>query len=265
MAENSKIEWTDHTMNFWVGCTKVSAACDHCYAESWAKRSGHPELWQGERRRTTPANWRQPHKWNLDRLGIGNPRARVFTNSLADFFDNQIPYEWRRDAWQVIARTPNLDWLILTKRPQNISKMLPEDGIGEPWGDGWSNVWLGTTVENQEEADRRIPHLLAVPARVHFISAEPLLGHLDLRSYLPMTSAPNERAIRWVIAGGESGGHARPMHPDWARSVRNQCAAADVAFFMKQMTKKALIPSDLLIREFPSCQRGNTNLICWYA
>jgi protein gp37 len=224
MGENSKIEWCDHTMNFWVGCTKVSAACDFCYAESWAKRSGHPELWAGERRRTSPALWRQPHKWNLDRLGIGNPRARVFTNSLADFFDNQVPAEWRADAWQVIDKTRNLDWLILTKRPQNIAKMLPFE-----WGDGWPHVWLGTTCENQEIADRNIPILLNVPAAVRFTSLEPLLGPI----HLWWLNGPGPH-IAWLIVGGESGPQARPMHPQWARDLRDQCAAAGVAFHFKQ-------------------------------
>jgi protein gp37 len=238
MGENSKIEWCDHTMNFWVGCTKVSAACDFCYAESWAKRSGHPELWAGERRRTAPENWRQPHKWNLDRLSIGNPRARVFTNSLADFFDNQVPYEWRRDAWRTIAETPNLDWLILTKRPQNIAKMLPEAGIGGPWGDGWPHVWFGTTCENQEIADRNIPILRSVPAAVRFVSFEPLLGQIDLVQCKAVTiDTPGMEpagCIDWAIVGGESGPHARPMHPRWARDIRDQCAAAGIYFHFKQ-------------------------------
>jgi protein gp37 len=240
MGENSKIEWCDHTMNFWVGCTKVSAACDFCYAETWAKRSGHPELWEGERRRTVPANWAKPHRWNLDRLGTDQPRARVFTNSLADFFDNQVPVQWRREAWHMIDQTPNLHWLILTKRPQNIAKMLPEQDAGytKPWGGGWANVWLGTTCENQEVADRNIPVLLAVPAAMRFVSLEPLLGPIDLVQCKAVTietpgMEPAGR-IDWTIVGGESGPHARPMHPDLVRSLRDQCAAAGVAFFFKQ-------------------------------
>jgi protein gp37 len=264
MGENSKIEWTDHTMNFWVGCTKVSAACDHCYAEAWAKRTGQSDLWRGARKRTTDANWRKPIRWNQVAIADG-ARPRVFTNSLADFFDNQIDESWRIDAWDVIRRTPVLTWLILTKRPQNIAKMLPPN-----WGDGWPNVWLGTTVENQEEADRRIPHLLAAPAKVRFLSCEPLLGEIDLTRVRHQLSGcpfmvsnalyaadslnkgrPQTR-IDWVIAGGESGPGARPMHPDWARSLRDQCAAAGVPFFFKQMTKKATIPDDLLVREWPN-------------
>lgn len=257
MGANSKIEWCDHTFNPWTGCTKVSGACDHCYAESWAKRSGHPELWAGDRRRTSAANWKQPLKWNAAAAKAG-VRARVFCASLADVFDNQVPEDWRSDLWSIVRDTSNLDWLMLTKRPQNIPKMLPAAyGFGDPdhpvdkqeWP--WPNVWLGTTAENQEEADRRIPHLLAVPAKVHFLSCEPLLAPIDLTSlpsqsgigrYLDAlsnagvhsSSADIPAKIDWVICGGESGPHARPMHPDWARSLRDQCAAAGVAFHFKQ-------------------------------
>ena len=312
MAENTKIEWADHTFNSWIGCTAVSPACDHCYAEGWAKRSGHVQ-WgpHGERRRTSEANWRLPIKWNAEAAKSGK-RARVFCASLADVFDNHRSIEdsWRRDLFSLIRGTPHLDWLLLTKRPQNIVKMLPKDGLVHPsssWGNGWPNVWLGTTVENQAEADRRIPHLLAVPAKVHFLSCEPLLGPVDLtrvgslesvRTAMPELSQRLSEHMRphtingiqiealgspwqaithyqtpdhmggfevgsrryarldWVICGGESGPGARPMHPDWARSLRDQCQAAGVAFFMKQMSgvRKATmpaIPDDLMIREFP--------------
>ena len=124
MAENSSIGWTDHTFNPWVGCTKVSPACDHCYAESWAKRTGSPGLWQGERRRTTASNWRQVVKWNGD-AAMAGVRRRLFCTSLADMSDNQAPASWRDDLWRLVERTPHLDWLLLTKRPQNIAKRLP--------------------------------------------------------------------------------------------------------------------------------------------
>jgi len=256
----TKIEWTatinadgtvrpGYTFNPWVGCTKVSGACDFCYAEGWAKRTGNADLWQGERRRTSDANWRKPLKWDAEaaRLGV---RHRVFCASLADVFDNQVPREWRADLWLLIKSTPHLDWLLLTKRPQNIAKMLPD-----VWGTGWPNVWLGTTAENQAEADRRIPHLLAAPAAVRFISAEPLLGPIDLTTiwlrrdgerptelshrlgdYVrPLTgNFRDSPRLGWIIVGGESGRGARPMHPDWARAIRDQCAAAGVPFFFKQ-------------------------------
>ena len=237
MAENSKIEWTDHTFNCWIGCTKVSPACDFCYAE---KQNDHRQWnragWgaHAPRKRTSAAYWKQPFKWDRQAKAEGR-RARVFCASLADVFDNHksIDPEWRLELFDLIAATPNLDWLLLTKRPQNIAKMLPND-----WGGGWQNVWIGTTVENQAEADRRVPHLLTVPAAVHFLSCEPLLGPVDLRRAWggPMKiEGPNWLDfINWVICGGESGPGARPMHPDWARSLRDQCKAAGVAFHFKQ-------------------------------
>lgn len=260
MAENSKIEWTDATFNPWIGCTKVSPACDFCYAEvstpARTLRASGQETWgaNAPRKRTSDANWREPLKWNRKAAAEGR-RMRVFCASLADVFDNQVPDEWRADLFVLIRATPNLDWLLLTKRPQNIAKMLPPD-----WGAGYPNVWLGTTVENQTEADRRIPHLLNVPARVRFLSCEPLLGPVDLWirprgaglaqgiDALTGIGSPSltgagrlgfgpsgERArIDWVIVGGESGPGARPMHSDWARSLRDQCAAAGVPFFFKQ-------------------------------
>jgi protein gp37 len=124
MGSNSKIEWTDHTFNAWLGCDKVSPACDHCYAEAWANRTGQSELWQGARRRTTAANWSEPLKWNREAAAAGR-RARVFCCSLADVFDNKVPNDWRADLWALIAETPALDWLLLTKRIGNVAKMLP--------------------------------------------------------------------------------------------------------------------------------------------
>lgn len=243
MGENSKIEWTRHTFNPWIGCQKVSPGCDHCYAEAMmADRYGRV-IWgpHGDRSRTSPGNWRKPRQWDRAAAAAGE-RHRVFCASLADVFDNHrsILPEWRADLWSLIRETQNLDWLLLTKRPQNIAKMLPAD-----WGDGWQHVWLGTTVENQDEADRRIPHLRAVPAKVRFLSAEPLVE----------MTVPDLRGIAWVIVGGESGRCARKLNPFWARILRDQCASEQVAFFMKQMggERKPFdpIPDDILIREFP--------------
>lgn len=249
----TKIEWCDFSHNFWVGCEKVSPACSACYAEAWAKRTGHPELWTGERRRTAVANWAKPHKWNrevgVDFLeGMRPSRPRVFTNSLADFFDNQVPVQWRREAWHVIDQTPNLDWLILTKRPQNIMKMLPDPdaGYSKPWGNGWPNVWLGMTAENQEEYDRRSNHLYKVPAAVRFISYEPALGPLVVDLDAPLDL---------LICGGESGPHARQMDLAWARAARDQCKRQGIFYFFKQMGGKRKpfppIPDDLMVREMP--------------
>ncbi len=258
MGEGTKIEWADHTFNPWIGCTKVSPACDHCYAEDWAKRFKGPE-WGKERRRTSAANWRQPLKWNRAAAAFRAAHGRapmVFCASLADVFDNQVPAQWREELWALIDATPELVWLLLTKRPQNIAKMLPAiDGTllcGRPY---LPNVWLGTTVENQAEADRRIPHLLAAPAAKRFLSCEPLLGPVDLTQYVniaggafiddPLAGALMADAVEdgagwvrpcvdWVITGGESGRAARPSHPDWFRSLRDQCAAAGVPFLFKQ-------------------------------
>lgn len=252
MAENSKIEWTDHTFNPWVGCTKISPACDHCYAESWAKRTGHPELWnEGLRRRTSPQNWRKPIKWNLDAAKRGI-RYRVFCASLADVFDNVVPDEWRSDLWELIAQTTHLDWLLLTKRIGNAINMLPMR---------FDNVWLGATVVNQQEADRDIPKLLGTPARVRFLSMEPLLSAVNLVPRCPPEFQPwlRQDRISWVIVGGESGVHARPMHEDWAFEIAYQCAENDVAFFMKQGSAAnwpsykdfASFPGGIRVRQFP--------------
>lgn len=248
MAENSGIEWTNHTFNPWIGCTKISPACDHCYAADWDARYTGGLHWgpKAPRRRTSAKNWNEPRKW--DRKAQLLPYTpRVFCASLADVFDNQVPEEWRADLWALIKETPNLDWLLLTKRPQNIRKMLPAD-----WGDGWLNVWLGTTVESQEEAEKRIPHLLDVPAFVRFLSCEPLLGPLNLRKIEPRDGAaafidalsglryfcpgvaPIGPRIDWVITGGESGPMYRHAEPDWFRGLRDQCAATNVPFLFKQ-------------------------------
>lgn len=249
MAENSKIEWTDHTFNPWIGCMKVSAGCDRCYAESLAKRYGWVEWGQrktetieasvGQRKRTSAANWKKPLQWAKVARGSG-ARPRVFCASLADVFDNQVDYRWRIDLFDLIGATPELDWLLLTKRPENIEKLLPTY---------WSvkahpNVWLGTTCEDQAAYDKRWPILRDIPAAVHFISYEPAIG--PLRIPTDDVAEPD-----WLICGGESGPGARMMEPAWAASIKADCERHDIAFFMKQMTKKAPIPEDLLIREFP--------------
>jgi len=244
MAEHSTIEWTHHTFNPVLGCQKVGPGCDHCYAEGWAKRSGLVAWGPGETRRvTSDTYWRQPLKWERDARAAGE-RRRVFCASLTDVFDNAWPDGVRDRLWTLIKATPNLDWMLLTKRPGNIAKMLPDD-----WGTGYQNVWLGCTVVNQEEADRDIPKLLAVPAAVRFLSMEPLLGPVQIGWALgqPVAIAAGFlergsfspgleklRALDLIIVGGESGPGARPMHPDWARSLRDQCVAAGTAFHFKQ-------------------------------
>ncbi len=275
MAENSKIEWTDHTFNPWTGCTKVSPACDHCYAEQWSRRAGDKVGKWGPgmpRVRTTAVNWRQPLKWNSQARAEGR-RFRVFCASLADVFDNEVDPAWRFDLFDLIDVTPHLDWLLLTKRVGNVVDMLPGRYFGRLPG----NVWLGATICNQPEADRDIPKLLNVPAAKRFLSIEPLLGPVNLRPInedrevnevdclkpdrweqaiaawrdsgdnwvedfedwfgVTLSDAPTGHmhpGIDWVIVGGESGPGARPMHPDWARSLRDQCAEAGVPFLFKQ-------------------------------
>lgn len=201
MAENTKIEWAHHTFNPWVGCTKVSPACDHCYAEAWAKRTGNGHLWNdGERRRTSEATWRLPLKWNREAEERGI-RYRVFCASLADVFDNVVPDEWRGDLLRLIRQTPHLDWLLLTKRIGNARHMLERTlSAGHLWH--WPNVWLGITVVNQDEADRDVPKLLSTPARVRFLSLEPLLGPVDLTSiWLRMPGARGQPQRRVLAAG----------------------------------------------------------------
>lgn len=287
MAENSKIEWTTHTFNPWTGCTKVSPGCAHCYAEGWSKRSGIVKWGKGQpRRRTLDANWREPLKWDRDAAESGI-RARVFCASLADWLDDEVPIEWLADLLDLIRLTPNLDWLLLTKRPENwqsritaarnhftpsnfetalwLNNWLPPSPVGKDCRETASgliekmvtpphNVWIGTTVEDQTRAELRLPDLLVdIPARIRFLSCEPLLGPVNLSLRADRMDMP--KGIDWIIAGGESGPGCRPFDPDWARSLRDQCAAAGVAFFMKQMggARKPFpeIPEDLMIRQFP--------------
>lgn len=222
MGANSKIEWTTHTFNPWWGCTKVSEACKHCYAEAWAKRVGQ-NIWgpKQERRLLSDAHWRQPVKWNREAVGH-RERPRVFCASMADVFEDRaelVPL--RERLFDLIKATSNLDWLLLTKRPQNVNAMVR-------WMDNWpSNVWLGTTVELQTRADELLPFLAEIPARVRFISAEPLLGPLEIEKWL-------ETSIDWVITGGESGPKARPASPIWFRSLHAQCMRTETAFHFKQ-------------------------------
>ncbi|AHE29261.1 phage Gp37/Gp68 family protein [Burkholderia pseudomallei] len=252
MSENSKIEWTDHTFNAWIGCTKISPGCDHCYAERERASTALRVVWGAgnPRHRTAASTWNNPKRWNAGHgefFAKHDRRQRVFCASLSDVFDNAVPPAWRMDLFRLIGDTPNLDWLLLTKRIGNVPTMLREIGVDRlP-----DNVWLGATIVNQEEADRDIPKLLAVPARVRFLSMEPLLGPVDISRHLDYCEKLDKHGISrraggqhikcdkhcgisWVIAGGESGPGARPMHPEWARDLRDQCAAAGVAFHFKQ-------------------------------
>lgn len=247
MGANSKIAWTDHTFNPWWGCTKVSPGCQNCYAETLAHRYLFDVWGPGKARRiTSNLYWRQPIRWNrVAEKVIGRP-SRVFCGSMCDVFEHQPDnpaylgdLRWR--LYDLIAETPWLTWLLLTKRTENVLDLVPE--LWKLPGRWPANVWIGTTIENQECFDRRIPELLKIPAAVRFLSCEPLLGPLDISGrtllqevidnmkYVPTFTG---RLIDWVICGGESGPHARPMHPDWARSLRNQCRDAGIPFFFKQ-------------------------------
>lgn len=221
MAKNSRIEWTDHTFNPWWGCVKVSPACEHCYAETWAKRLGK-NVWgkRADRRFLSDNNWRQPLKWNADADAKGQ-RARVFCASMADVFEDRRDLDDERQRlFKMIEMTPWLDWLLLTKRTDKIQTLAP-------WGRFWpNNVWIGTTVEDQRRANERLPLLAQIPAVVRFISAEPLLGPLDLEPWL--------ESLDWVILGGESGARSRPSNPRWFSDVVNQCISAGVAVHFKQ-------------------------------
>lgn len=289
MAE-TKIEWADYTFNPWVGCTKVSEACRYCYAErDFDTRKGFAK-WgpTGTRVRTSDTNWAKPLAWNHKALSDG-VRRRVFCASLADVFEDwpgpisdssgrhlvhtTAGYhaedheamegcsrvtidDLRADLFRLIDKTPMLDWLLLTKRPENIRRMLPPGG-----NQGYrENVWLGTSIEDQATADTRIPKLLSCGdfAKRLFVSAEPLLGPVTLmaadKQYgtVPLTGRFPHGKIRlahsidWVIAGGESGPHARPSHPDWFRSLRDECTAAGVPFLFKQWGEWAPVDRDII-------------------
>lgn len=273
--KDSKIEWTNHTFNPWVGCEKVSPGCANCYAEAdMDKRRGFVRWGKGQpRRRTSESNWKEPLKWNNEARGL-KERPRVFCASLADVFDLAVPDKWQDDLANLISRTPFLDWMLLTKRPENFKRW--EKLVT------FSNVWLGVSVEDQKRADERIPLLQMAPAKVRFLSIEPLLENIDIRKYLPHWACqscgekvfshgldlenqlctpgcrskwaienghPTTGQIGLVIVGGESGTKKRPFNVDWARSLREQCKAVGTPFFMKQIDKVQEIPDDLMIRE----------------
>lgn len=263
-TEQTNIEWAHYTFNPWRGCTKVSEGCAHCYAEVLSRRNpatlgewgpGRPRVLAAE------AMWRSPLKWNQLAAAEG-VRYRVFCASLADVFDAEVPTEWRQRLLALIDETSNLDWLLLTKRPEQIEPLMQAAMSGnfertKTFAEHMPNVWLGTSVENQARAQERVSVLCDIPATVHFLSCEPLLGQVNLRAIdddegntfdslsgawgvegRGWTAPDPRRAINWVIAGGESGGDARPMHPNWVRSLRNQCGnqvdPTGVPFLFKQ-------------------------------
>lgn len=242
MAETTNISWCDATWNPWIGCTKVSPGCVNCYAENLMDtRYGRVQWGKGNPRSlTSEAYWKQPLKWNRSAIKNGT-RLKVFCASLSDWLDDEVPVEWLARLLCLIVLTPKLDWLLLTKRPQNwrsrmeqVAALESDDflisnapAIAQAWLSGIAhhNVWFGATIENQEQATIRIPQLIAIPAKIRFLSCEPLLEAVTL----------DLTKIDWLIIGGESGDRARPFNAAWARSIIRQCRDDGVSVFVKQM------------------------------
>lgn len=300
--KNSKIEWTDSTWNPWRGCTKVSPGCANCYAEALANRFGEP--WGKGRPRVKSKSWNDPAKWNKHSF-IGSDgeryasaectptptrRTRVFP-SRCDWLDAEVPIEWLAEFLELIHDTPNLDWLLLTKRPENWYQRVDEaltycdEDVAE-WLAAWTdcvdmpergaypqNVWIGTSVEDQQRADERIPELLKIPAALRFLSVEPLLGPVSVTRFGATTY---QSAIDWIIIGGESGPGARPCNVEWIRDLALQGKAAGVPVFVKQLGARSQAyqstdwtvqkhpkggdpeewPEDLRVREMPTIKHG---------
>lgn len=276
MSDSTNISWTDSTFNPWIGCTKVSPGCAKCYAEADFDHRRKVVKWGrgNPRKRTSKANWQNPIRWNRNQIaalaaaeqtGGGEvPPHRVFCASLADWLDDEVPIEWLADLLKLIYETPHLTWQLLTKRPQNfrarlIAVMKWVSDTRQPASNWWAamkqiagwlnghppaHVWIGTSVEDQRRADERIPLLLDIPARVRFLSCEPLLGPVDLmRVKTPDGDGPSSgllwigsgAGIDWVIIGGESGPGARPCNVEWVRSLKEQCQSERVACWVKQL------------------------------
>lgn len=252
MGKDTKISWAHHTFNPWLGCFEVSPACDNCYARELAHRFfPTQQLWgkDGVRRPASEKSWAEVEKWAVSarRRGV---TERVFCESMGDLFEARPDLDrWRSRLWELIERTSDvLIWMLLTKRPENMLSMTPVR-----WGKGWpKNVWAGVTAENERRLKERMVYLERVPANVRFLSVEPMLGPMNLTPYLAYFRAAEGAVavecphgydacpecdagpIHWVICGGESGQKARPSHPDWFRTLRNECVRAGVPFHMKQ-------------------------------
>jgi protein gp37 len=284
MGERTGIAWTDHTFNPWIGCQKIAAGCLNCYAEKETRprvlRSRGIETWgpKGQRVVTSDAYWKQPLKWNRQAEEDG-VRRRVFCGSMCDVFEarDDLIHARARLA-TLIEKTPALDWLLLTKRPENAWRFWPwikSDGTDSGERDEWypPNVWLGTSASTQKDLNRNVPHLLRCPASVRFMSLEPLIEAVDLFRTFDGMVLDHPESPDWVIVGGESGVRARPCRIDWIRLVVSQCRAAGVACFVKQMGSRFIgweakyledperpdakggnpeeWPEDLRVREFP--------------
>ena len=251
--KNSSIEWTTNTFNPWYGCSKVSPGCTNCYAEARDLRFAGGAHWGAgsPRQRTADANWRQPQSWNRAQARLeslaDNPnrgdRPRIFCASLSDWLDEEVDAQWLADLLALIAECPRLTWQLLSKRPQNFRprltaalELLPANSHAREMADAWlsgyppEHVWVGTTVEDQVRAQQRIPILTALPARVRFLSIEPLLGPIDLSA----TAGGRRPDLHWIIVGGESGHRARPMRREWAQAIRDQCMTLAYPLHFKQ-------------------------------
>lgn len=269
MGESTKIEWAHHTFNPWRGCTKVSPGCQHCYAETLSKRNPAVlGVWGDKGTRVVAAEsyWRLPVRWNREAEKAGE-RRRVFCASLADVCEDRPELVApRRRLMMLILDTPHLDWLLLSKRPENFARLFDWSVLGCFDADEWPpNVWLGTTTENQEMAEKRIPELLRIPAAVRFLSLEPMLGPVELElqhgcrgcnhpgNLIPTWNEHGRcsvcdgtrhepSGIHWVIVGGESGPPtARPMAREWVRSVVGDCEDAGVPVFVKQFGRNPVL------------------------
>lgn len=266
MSDKTGIEWTDATWNPVTGCAKVSAGCKHCYAlREWPRMAANPKTVYYGREftdvRCHPERLEQPLRWTRPRM--------VFVNSMSDLFHPDVPDAFIDQVFVVMALAPQHTFQVLTKRPERMLAYMTDggrprrvggntgwmnyNGVISPWP--FANVWMGVSMENQEAADERIPLLMQTPAAVRWISAEPLLGAVDVSRFLEFYSGPGDAfRLDWVVAGGESGPHARLMHPDWVRSLRDQCTAAGVPFLFKQWgewapydrgrTDRSLLPAD---------------------
>lgn len=276
MGETSKIEWTDATVNFWWGCTKVGPGCYHCYAETFDKRTGGRHWGIGQPRRKIESAVKTIHKldnryseWAADaECARGNSRAfglpvplignrrRVFIQSMSDLFDLEVPFSWFLEAWGHIEGCDRIDVQIVTKRVSAVEKRLAEIGR-TTWP---KHVGLMATVVNQDEADRDVPRLLDLKEKLGIpwvgLSIEPMLGPVDLHAIAVTRDHPNLMFPDWIICGGESGAHRRRFDVAWAESLQRQCADAKIAFFMKQIDKKTPIPEHLMTRQFPAALGG---------
>lgn len=263
MSQGSKITWTDHTFNPWWGCTEVAPECDNCYAKAWAKRCGH-DVWgvDAPRRFFSDKHWAEPTKWNKGAESSGE-RQRVFCASMGDVAESLqsdvglLLDDSRARLWELIEETGWLDWLLLTKRPQNLMRLMPQN-----WQERLPpNIWVGATAGTQASAAHNTRALMKIPAAVRFLSMEPLLERVDLRLDDPSMHAGDGRALDWIITGGESGPGRREPDVEWIGDIVSACGAADVPVFVKQDAGRqpgmqGRIPNGLWIQQFPAAPAG---------